>query len=439
MIPDRHLELARETASLIPNSEVAQNVLARVLLNSGDSKNHDEAIALLVARLHAFPGNYAHFTLLARALASDFSIVDDPVEFYRKIVGRLPNDPELIGKIQWVMARQPSGITSAEAFLRASLALGRFKDNALLRNLFAKALLLAVPAKREEAIRVLRETRRFHPEDTYSSNQLAGALAASGIPEEAKEAIAILEATVQNELTDNPFSRELLAKLTGKAEDVSAAQPEEPTDEEPTDIGQETENEEAAESAYQVEGVESHQSAPPELSRLAQAFRLKFRLAHTRGEMKDAAINELHSILKTDPTFAYAQLLAVRLGLWEKENQTLPSFPAAFELALMKEDVEALSRLAKAYPRLEALTMIARAMFGDKSAAKQVQASVEKAVEAKSGIEKMLNETVGPILRLIEGGKMSATSLRKSREQVIAKLRDVNEWAIGGGDWRIAA
>jgi hypothetical protein len=129
----------------------------------------------------------------------------------------------------------------------------------------------------------------------------------------------------------------------------------------------------------------------------------------------------------------------VRLGLWEKENQTLPSFPAAFELALMKEDVEALSRLAKEYPRLEALTMIARAMFGDKSAAKQVQASVEKAVEAKSGIEKMLNETVGPILRLIEGGKMSATSLRKSREQVIAKLRDVNEWAIGGGDWRIAA
>jgi hypothetical protein len=276
--------------------------------------------------------------------------------------------------------------------------------------------MLSSTSNREEAVSILRETIKLHPNDTFAGNQLAEALAGSGIPDQLKEAIGILDGMIQNHSTDNPYSHQLLAKLTGKAVDAPSLQ----LDEAVVLDNEDANDEEFIKNTKVVEGPQLQLSAPSEVSRLADVFRLKFRLA-------------------IDSTFAYAQLLAVRQGIWEKENKSLPSFPAAFELALTAEDAESLSRLAREYPQLQALTIVARAALGDKDAMMQTRKALDRAVEAKAGIEKMLAERVGPILRIIEDGKMNAQSQKKSREQVIASLRDINEWAIGGGDWRIAA
>jgi Tfp pilus assembly protein PilF len=428
------IELARETAAIDRNNELTQNVLARVLLNSDDLKNHVEGIDLLIRRLRQSPSCYAHFSLLGRKMAS-ISSDANTFKYYREIIARLPVDAALLNKIVRVMSSQSVQTENIESFLRASVSLEQYQTNALLRNKLAKVLVSGGAKKLAEAIELLRDTKELHPQDSYVRNQLAAALAVSGDADKLKEAIQLLEDTVNNDVTDNKFSRDLLADLTGISPKASR------------EISPvvEAEELEAASDGSLDEIVEIGQGAQKpaplsqELSNLARMSRLKFRLVHAQGGARTAALNELQQTLEEDPTFAYAQLLAVRQGLWKKESNTLPSFPAAFELALADSDLLALSRLSKQYPRLQALIMVARAMYGDKDSAKRVQEILENAAEGRSGIEKMLREKVGPALRLIEGGKLGLSSLNEVRQQVITALRDVNEWAIGGGDWRIAA
>jgi tetratricopeptide (TPR) repeat protein len=285
--------------------------------------------------------------------------------------------------------------------------------------------------KRAEAIRILRQTKESNPTDTYSRNQLAVALAASRDPEELKEAIGILEETIENDFTNNKYSRELLAKLTGEAPGPLQGA-------EPPLSGTRSDETEGALGAVDL-SAQVQQPLPAELSNLARMRRLRFRLTHSQGANKDAALNELRETLETDSTFAYAQLLAVRQRIWKKDSDTLPSFPAAFELALQDEDAVALARLAKQCPRLEALTLVARAIFGDADAARLVRPTLDSPGQAKAGIEKMLRKRVGPILRVIEGGRLATASLQRLRERAIAEVSEINEWAMGGGDWRVAS
>ncbi|MGH6848780.1 MAG: hypothetical protein ACREC0_15515 [Methylocella sp.] len=435
------IELARESAALFPRDEAMQNVLANVLLNSGDPANYKEAIDLLIRSLNRTPDYDAHKNLLGATLAEDFATNSSAREYYREIVAQLPNNPKLLGKIGQVMFAQASGLDSAESFFCASVA--RFDTNAALRNQLAGVLVAnGATEKRDEAIRILKETAVSNPTDHYSRNHLAETLAVSGDPDERKEAIGILQATTQDELTDNNYSRELLAKLTGGAP-VPSQGAEAPVSKSLID--------EPEEDLLVIEAnTRLEQHLPTELSNLARMSRLRFRLAHSQGEIKGAAIEELRETLNvdptieevrerlnTDPTFAYAQLLAVQQGLWAADSSTLPTFPAAFELALRDEDIAALARLAKQYPRLEALTLVARAVFGDADAVRLVQPTLDSPDNAKAGIEKMLRERVGPILFVIVGGRLAATSLEESRKRAIAELSKINEWAIGGGDWRV--
>lgn len=102
--------------------------------------------------------------------------------------------------------------------------------------------------------------------------------------------------------------------------------------------------------------------------------RLRFRLESDDAENIDnGALAELRRVFDEGPTFAYAELLAVRHGIWNVENQFLPTFAAAFEQALREEDQVKLEELAVIQPRLMALIQVAQALLGDEAAARRVE------------------------------------------------------------------
>lgn len=144
----------------------------------------------------------------------------------------------------------------------------------------------------------------------------------------------------------------------------------------------------------------------------------------------DAAVTEVRDLLAVEPDFAYAQLLAVRAGIWAGEHAELASVPAAFERALGEEDVEMLSRLYVRAPKLEALTLVARALFGDVDAQDRIADWLAEAeTDEPSPVADMR-----PSLRMILGGATEASAvaagLSEQRDKVLNVLRRVNEAMI---------
>lgn len=143
-----------------------------------------------------------------------------------------------------------------------------------------------------------------------------------------------------------------------------------------------------------------------------------------------AAVEEVRRLLAEEPDFAYAQLLAVRAGIWAGEEAELASVPAAFERALGDEDAQTLASLAKRAPKLEALTLVARALFGDFDAQDRIADWLAETVRDEPGPVAEMR----PRLRVILGGATSAddvaAGLSAQRERVLTVLRRVNEALI---------
>ncbi|MBW4984320.1 hypothetical protein KZZ07_17405 [Mameliella sp. CS4] len=163
------------------------------------------------------------------------------------------------------------------------------------------------------------------------------------------------------------------------------------------------------------------------LRELASARALGERLMSGQD---DLAVAEVRELLAEQPDFAYAQLLAVRAGIWAGEHAELPSVPAAFERALGDEDAEMLSRVTKRAPKLEALTLVARALFGDVDAQNRIADWLDESqTDESSPVADMR-----PRLRIILGGATGAddvaTGLSSQREKVLNVLRRVNEAMI---------
>jgi hypothetical protein len=107
------------------------------------------------------------------------------------------------------------------------------------------------------------------------------------------------------------------------------------------------------------------QPAFADLARFGRLRRLRFRTEKPDPADRQAALAEVASILRDDPTFAYAEFLAARHGLWREAANTLPNF----EQALADGDRLRLGELAKRQPRLGALTLLAKAVPGDDQSA----------------------------------------------------------------------
>ena len=146
--------------------------------------------------------------------------------------------------------------------------------------------------------------------------------------------------------------------------------------------------------------------------------------------LDDVAVAEVRELLAEEPDFAYAQLLAVRAGIWTGEEAELASVPAAFERALGEEDTQIFARLAERAPKLEALTLVARALFGDFDAQDRIADWLAEAARDEAGPVADMR----PRLRVILGGATDANAvaagLSAQRDKVLTVLRRVNEALI---------
>jgi hypothetical protein len=169
-----------------------------------------------------------------------------------------------------------------------------------------------------------------------------------------------------------------------------------------------------------------------EVARLGAMRRLRSQLEFGLENERDVAIRELQRILREDPTFAYAELLAARYRIWEANGNDLPSFAAAFEDALATEDREKLEKLRARQPRLEALILVARAVLGDNEAVKEVELwlSAPQRSEEEPAITGLYSG-LRPILKVIEGGLSTKDAIATMRERIIGALHDANEAILG--------
>jgi tetratricopeptide (TPR) repeat protein len=342
-----------------------------------------------------------------------------------EIIDRLPKNPILLGRIGRAVRQHPKGAPIAEAYFRYSVA--RFSKDAPLRNQLASVLVESGrPDKREEALRLLRETIQFS-KDSYSRNQLARVLGVSSDPAERKEAISILEAAIQDPDTDSTYSLKLLEELRNPP---AGALPDE------VDEGRVLQEESERDSG--VHGGIGQYPPPANVTSLARMRRLGFRLKHGAAGVREVALQELQAIFRSDPTFAYAQLLAARQKLWNELGDVSPSFPAAFEMALQSEDLDALARLRKVYPQFESLIFVARALFGDSDATSRVESLLNERDYVPFGIDYSLRTRLRTVSKA-SGDTSAVAILSRFAPSVLAALRDASEAIIGGDDGRIAA
>jgi hypothetical protein len=168
------------------------------------------------------------------------------------------------------------------------------------------------------------------------------------------------------------------------------------------------------------------------IERLGAMRRLRGYLESGSEDRKESATRELRNILREDPTFAYAELLAARHSIWEAEANVLPSFGAAFESALATEDRGKLEKLAIRQPRLEALILVAQAVLGDIKAEQKVEFWLRAPAAADSEPAIIgLHSALRPLLRVIEGGRSIKDAIAETRETVINVLHDANEASLG--------
>lgn len=170
-------------------------------------------------------------------------------------------------------------------------------------------------------------------------------------------------------------------------------------------------------------GVGFHDSTIVELERSGSLRRLRQRV-----QSDASAVEELREILNSDPIFAYAQILAARHKLWHASEQVLPPVAASFEEALANEDLEKLIALTEQMPRLESLILLARAILGDKVAAREVADRLRNpnAADDEQAID-ILRSRFQPVFELIDGGLEPADAVNKCSDQLRIAIYDTNE------------
>jgi tetratricopeptide (TPR) repeat protein len=160
-----------------------------------------------------------------------------------------------------------------------------------------------------------------------------------------------------------------------------------------------------------------------ELKRSGKLRDLRQRLQNDR-----AATEELKEILITDPTFAYAQILAARHKIWHVSDDGLPIFAAAFEDALAKEDLKKLDALTEQMPKFKSLTLLAKAILGDASAAEEVANLLRHpGIEDDKAALEILSARFQPVFKLINGGRSATEAIHTCSSELRIAIYDTNE------------
>lgn len=159
--------------------------------------------------------------------------------------------------------------------------------------------------------------------------------------------------------------------------------------------------------------------------RYGRLRRLRFRLDSDDAATQEAARVEFAQLPAEDRHTAYAGLLITRYRIGGPDQDALPGFASAFERALADEDQVRLQGLTQEFPRLEALTLLARAILGDAVAAAEVAHWVQNAAPASEPVAMAgLRATLRPLLSVIQGG---GELLSAARPMLVLIAREANE------------
>jgi len=152
-----------------------------------------------------------------------------------------------------------------------------------------------------------------------------------------------------------------------------------------------------------------------------------------------AALDELRAILKADPNFAYARLLAARHKLWDAQSQAMPTVAEAFESALADGDRARLEELTETAPRLEALILLARALFGDADAAREITRRLRGVDEnTLDPGTRILGLRLRMVIDGVEAGSDPLDVIQSHANDVRQALYDANE-ALAADDFVLTA
>ncbi|MBT7941787.1 MAG: hypothetical protein HN719_00365 [Alphaproteobacteria bacterium] len=164
---------------------------------------------------------------------------------------------------------------------------------------------------------------------------------------------------------------------------------------------------------------------------------LRLSIDHGDDDEKVSAIDRVKTIIHQHSNLGYANILAERYDVSGGKISRKTSFSIAFEAALRDQDAKILDMLSERFPRLIALTTVAKAMFGDETAAAEVAGLMQSANEESHPSVGALKRRLEPQLQLIEGGKPALSVLSDDINDVQQALYDANE--AGVDVWSIAA
>jgi len=377
----------------------AAHVIGRALIERGGDNPHGRArMVQLLARegLSWEPYDPFLWSLWRNALIADGEIEAAELIGWEK-VRRLPANPEASAELAGLLARQGERHEEAKALYRYSIK--RFPTNPYFRAQLAELLLLE--NRLSDATTIVDELFTNGIQDVVSYALRARLLANVGDQQGAIEA-------VEEGLALEPSNGVLLdlQERLDQGQQLPLRSAEEPVPASSSEVPAEDEIFKA-------------------VIRSGKMRRLRFRL---ETQTVSVALSELRQIFEQDPTFAYAQLLAARQGIWRADSTALPTFAAAFEDALRTEDREKLEQLAQSQPRLDALILVARAVLGDAEAAKRIEdwLHTQPATEERGAVA-VLRAGLGPVLFLIDNGSEAPDAFRAARETVLTVLHDANE------------
>lgn len=419
------ITLARSMVTQFPTYWFSRTLLADFLYERGGEAGRHEAVNLLVEQIKNRPKfRLQNISRLAKITCYVADGVDSLSGETKEIVGKVPTSPRVLLSLARLINTMDPGSKIAEEIARD--VWGRWPDDTYAPNILAIVLRRrATPDSLQSAIAVLSTAVQRRPNDVWTGNHLAKALSETGAQEDRNKAVFILQNLKDNKKGDE-YSNELLSTLLGGGQD---ARPDDGTVEQIA--GGERDYDERYFSGY-WRRPDLQVNLPEEVREQGELRRLRSWFETDDRNLREKASARLEKILEADDDVpSYARILGVRYGLWEGLDDELPSFAVAFEEALDAENLGKLRQLEGEIPRLDALILVARALYGDDEVAEYLFEFFKKEPDVQMHpAVKLLNNMFSAEVRPMNDNSELVTWLDSNRQRVLSALRDATEMTV---------